>query len=210
MAHEPSHDAAYLDDSYVAGNRSLRAYYREISFGALTVQATIVPTWWRSVRTLGYYGDDRATVDDANGSIYQLVSEAVALADPTVDFSAFDADGNDIVDHLIVVHAGGAQEEEPEDVTRIWSHQWSVPSLFADGERISGYVMVGEGSPVGVLAHEFAHDLAGLPDLYDLDESSEGGVGRWDLMAQGAWNGFPYGTSPAHLSAWSRIRLGWT
>ena len=212
VAHDAVHDAAYLDGTFNAAGpdaRSLRAYYEEVSFGALTVQATVVPTWWPSVRTMGYYGDDGANVDDANGSVYDLVSETVQLADPFVDFSTFDADGNDIVDHLVVVHAGGAQEEEPENVTRIWSHQWSIPSLFLDGVWISEYIMVSEESPVGVVAHEFAHDLGSLPDLYDIDESSEGGVGRWDLMAQGAWNGFPAGSSPSHLSAWSRIRLGW-
>jgi immune inhibitor A len=213
-AYDPANDAPSLDARFnVLGDSSVRAYFEEVSLGALTVQATIVPTWWTSARTMSSYGDDGANVDDANGSIYELVAETVALADPAVDFSAFDADANRIVDHLVVVHAGGAQEEEPENVTRIWSHRWTVPSLFADGVRIAGYIMVGESSPIGVVAHEFAHDL-GLPDLYDTtplgDPSSEGGVGRWDLMAHGAWNGYPPGSSPAHLSAWSRLRLGWT
>lgn len=212
VAHDAAHDAAYVDGTFNAAGpnaRSMRAYYEEVSFGALTVQATVVPTWWPSVRTMAYYGDDGAKLDDANGSIYDLITETVQLADPSVDFSTFDADGNDIVDHLVVVHAGGAQEEDPANVTRIWSHQWNIPSLFLDGVWISEYIMVSEDSPVGVVAHEFAHDLGSLPDLYDTDESSEGGVGRWDLMAQGAWNGFPAGASPAHVSAWSRIRLGW-
>src|SRR6185295_3095633 len=66
---------------------------------------------------------------------------------------------------------------------------------------------------IGVFCHEFGHVL-GLPDLYDLDgnpDDSEG-VGEWDLMASGVYNhlsGHPAGSSPAHMSAWSRIRLGW-
>src|SRR3990172_4614613 len=71
VAHDAVHDAAYLDGTFNAAGpdaRSLRAYYEEVSFGALTVQATVVPTWWPSVRTMGYYGDDGANVDDANRS----------------------------------------------------------------------------------------------------------------------------------------------
>src|SRR3989441_12194011 len=69
------------------------------------------------------------------------------------------------------------------------------------------YTMVSEDSPLGVVAHEFGHDL-GLPDLYDTDYSSAG-AGLWDLMWGGSWTGVPAGPSPAHFSAWSKIRLGW-
>src|SRR5438105_4268739 len=47
-----------------------------------------------------------------------------------------------------------------------------------------------------------------LPDLYDTDGSSHG-AGIWDPMAEGSWNGNPAGSSPAHMSAWSLMRLGW-
>jgi hypothetical protein len=79
--------------------------------------------------------------------------------------------------------------------------------LVADGVQIYGYVMISEDSPFGVLAHEFGHDL-GLPDLYDTDGSSLG-VGIWDVMGSGSWNGAPRGTSPSHFGAWSKIQLGW-
>ncbi|MGQ0797080.1 MAG: immune inhibitor A domain-containing protein, partial [Methanobacteriota archaeon] len=131
---DATHDAAYYEAAYNAAGPSagsVRAYYEEVSFGGLTVQATIVPTWWSSTRTMGYYGDDGSNVDDANGSIYYLVAEAVRLADPSVDFSTFDADGDGIVDHIVVVHAGGAQEEEPTNEALIWSHRWVV----VDGDR---------------------------------------------------------------------------
>jgi hypothetical protein len=59
----------------------------------------------------------------------------------------------------------------------------------------------------GVFCHELGH-VFGLPDLYDRDYSSNG-IGRWSLMASGAWNG-SLGDSPAHPDAWSRIQLGFT
>src|SRR3989475_9179157 len=67
--------------------------------------------------------------------------------------------------------------------------------------------MISEDSPLGVMAHEFGHDLA-LPDLYDTDGSSDG-AGVWDPMSLGAWNGAPRGSSPAEFSAWSKTRLEW-
>ncbi len=83
--------------------------------------------------------------------------------------------------------------------------------------------------PLGVYVHEFGHWL-GLPDLYCtglvclLD-----GVGKWSLMGDGIYNADPssqadqasastcatvksqciYGSSPAHLDAWSKVFLGW-
>jgi hypothetical protein len=60
---------------------------------------------------------------------------------------------------------------------------------------------------LGVYAHELGHDL-GLPDLYDTDGSTEG-IGVWDIMSTGSWNGSPRGTSPAHFGAWCKIKLGW-
>jgi uncharacterized repeat protein (TIGR01451 family) len=71
---------------------------------------------------------------------------------------------------------------------------------------------------IGVICHEVAHGLWGLPDLYDVGLSSNG-IGQWGLMSYGNWNGpakpNPYvgfavtdGTSPALPSAWSRIVAG--
>ena len=221
ITREPSHDAAFFDDYFnnaTPAAHSLRAFYRESSYGKLTIDATIVPTWFTSVHPMEYYGKDSATaVDSANGPIYNLVVEAVRAADPTVDFRAFDADGDGVVDHLVVIHAGPGQENHANMTDAIWSHSWAVydadpsqpglQSLIVDGVQVFRYTMISESSPLGVMAHEFGHDL-GLPDLYDTDGSSDG-AGVWDTMALGAWNGAPRGSSPAELSAWSKLRLGW-
>jgi len=81
-----------------------------------------------------------------------------------------------------------------------------------DGVSYSKAMIVPEtesqgAATVGVFAHEFAH-LLGLPDLYDPYRTYDY-VGRWELMAKGVWNGNPPGSSPAHMLAWSKIRLGW-
>jgi len=213
VVHEPTHDQTFFDRFFndtSPGAQSMRAFYAEASYGALTINATIVPMWFVSSYTMAYYGQDGLPgVDAANGPIYNLVTESVRAADPFVNFSAFDTDRNGVVDHLMVVHAGAGQESHANQTDLIWSHSWVVggPSLIVDGVRVSGYTMVSEDSPLGVSVHEFGHDL-GLPDLYDTDYSSDG-AGIWDVMSEGAWNGAPRGSNPAMFSAWSKIHLGW-
>src|SRR5205823_4152280 len=216
-----SHDGGYFDSRLNATGgsvHSVRSYYQEVSRGALTLNATVISTWFTSAHPMSYYGTDSSTgVDDANGPIYRLVVEAVHLADPSVNFAPFDTNGDGVVDHLMVVHAGAGQESNPGQKDLIWSHRWDVldadpttpgsQSLTADGVQIFGYTMDSEDFVIGTVAHEFGHDL-GLRDLYDTDGSSEG-AGVWDIMAGGSWNGAPAGSSPAHFSAWSLLQLGW-
>ncbi len=213
VLHDPAHDAGFFDRLFndaSPGALSMHAFYAQASYGALSINATIVPTWFVSNRTMAYYGQDGlSAVDSANGPIYNLVTEAVRAADPVVNFSAFDSDGDGVVDHLMIVHAGPAQEEHANQTDLIWSHSWAVasPSLIVDGVQVYKYTMISEDSPVGVPVHEFGHDL-GLPDLYDTDYSSDG-AGIWDPMSEGPWNGEPHGSSPAMFSAWSKVQLGW-
>src|SRR5256886_7025856 len=221
VAPNAAHNGTYFDErlNAVGGSlHSVRSYYQEVSRGALTVNATVFPMWFHSVHPMSYYGADSASgVDDANGRIYRLVTEAVQAADSSVDFAMFDTNRDGVVDHLMVVHAGPGQESSPSNKDLIWSHRWDVldadpttpgsQSLTADGVQIYGYTMESEDFVIGTVAHEFGHDL-GLPDLYDTDGSSAG-AGVWDTMSLGSWNGNPAGSSPAHMSAWSLMRLGW-
>src|SRR5437870_3593351 len=129
-----AHDANYFDGrlNAAAPTHSVRSYYQEVSLGALTVNATVIPMWFHSAHPMSYYGRDSASgIDDANGPIYRLVTEAVQAADPSVNFAQFDTDG------------------------------------------------------------------------------SSAGAGIWDIMSLGSWTGTPAGSSPAHISAWSLLRLGW-
>ena len=61
---------------------------------------------------------------------------------------------------------------------------------------------------IGTFAHEYSHVL-GLPDLYSHNVSYHG-IGDWGLMATGSHNKKNIsGDLPAHMSAWSKIELGW-
>jgi len=142
-------------------------------------------------------------------------------------------DDDGFVDGVFVVHAGPGAEETSSG-SDIYSHKWTIVGQgyssqdvgFAGPIMVSDYTtepekwagLVPHTSPnlimsVGTFCHEFGHVL-GLPDLYDttgLTTSSEG-LGEWDLMAAGNFTHAPgetLGTSPAHMSAWCKQRLGW-
>lgn len=210
-----------------SGNSSMKDYYEEVSYGAFSVSAgpAGVRGWYPAVNTHDYYGTNVAG-NDAHPA--ELVIEAVAAADLDIDFSAYDLDGDCYVDVVAIVHQGGG-EEASGTATDIWSHRWNLFSAnyYGDGTgvyttndtaacgliKIDDYIIQpeilwGEMQTMGVFAHEYGHAL-GLPDLYDTDNSSEG-IGDWGLMASGSWNRVDRsGDSPAHLSAWSKYKLGW-
>ncbi|MBS7645973.1 M6 family metalloprotease domain-containing protein [Candidatus Bathyarchaeota archaeon] len=183
------------------------SYYREVSHGRAWLEADVVG-WYRLDKSLSYYGRDGRMVDDPNfdGSIdsWWLLRDAVAVADPYVNFSRYDK--------LVVIHAGYGQESS-KNSNDIWSVAYigGVWTKTRDGNSFYGGALVPEmeaqgASPLGVACHELAH-LIGLLDLYG--RNGESYVGRWSLMDRGLWNGDPPGSSPAHPDAWSRIRLEW-
>jgi len=196
------HGSSYTTSFFENKLSRMNDYYEEISYDNLSITGQ-VSDWVTSDQTLGYYGNPSGGSHDSN--MGELVIEAVLKADPIVDFSQFDEDGNGYVDHLIIVHAA-PDEASSGNPIHIWSHKSQVGgSTVVDGKRILHYTMVSESSAVGTYCHEFLHDL-GMPDLYDYEYDSHG-IGKWGLMAAGAHlNG---GNTPAHPSAYCKVELGW-
>ncbi|VAX32635.1 hypothetical protein MNBD_NITROSPIRAE02-384 [hydrothermal vent metagenome] len=217
------------------GNKSMKDYYEEVSYGAFSISPgpAGVVGWYTAANIHDYYGaNDAKGWDKWPGD---LVYEAVAAADAAVDFSAYDSDGNCYVDVVGIVHQGTG-EEVGESSADIWSHSWDLVSArnsgysnygaytsddsdtaCPDGYIVNDYIIMPELyqstpsatlSTIGVFTHEYAHAL-GVPDLYDTDGSSSG-IGKWGLMGAGTWNYVStLGDTPAHMSAWSKYRLGW-
>ncbi len=163
-----------------------------------------------------------------------LTKSAIQAADVFVDFDAYDTDGNNFISanelHVVVVAAGNETAYGGpinSCVPSLWAHHWSMTLTAApvvDGVTVAsplfdgGYTQFGEmhcdgvsnhQATVGVVAHEMGHDI-GLPDLYDIDGSSNG-IGLWSIMAGGAWldNGGFAGSLPSLPDAFSRIYSGW-
>src|SRR3712207_312202 len=129
-----------------------------------------------------------------------LLQHAVAGADDTVDFGAYDNDGADgvpnsgdddgFVDAAFVIYAGTSAAQGGGGA--IWPHAWqhevatSDPAAGGGTIKVSRYAALpeqvddgvdGDLLTVGLAAHEFGHIL-GLPDLHDTDETGAHGVGN--------------------------------
>ena len=160
-------------------------WLRTTSYGRVSIVLNPVLRWIRMPRPADSYGY-------ARGFTYELhrryIADAIAAADPTVDFSQTDA--------VYVV--------APRTPLISFSPTFrGAPGVFAaDGRNLGPAVTFGlDAYTYGktVLPHETSH-MFGLPDLY-LYSGSHAAVGTWDFMG----NIF----QPTDLFAWHRLKLGW-
>jgi len=162
---------------------------------------------FRASQNMAYYGNN------TNGNPWGLISEAVTLADPSVNYANYDNDNDGTVDGVYVIFAGHG-EEAGAGADAIWSHMSSI-NVTKDGKRISTYACSpehrgGSGTSItriGVICHEFGH-VMGSRDFYDTNGSTDGsyeGTGSWDLMAGGSWGGG--GVTPAHHNPYNKVYL---
>ncbi|MFO7614067.1 MAG: M6 family metalloprotease domain-containing protein, partial [Bacteroidales bacterium] len=190
---------------------SVKDYYAENSYGQFNLTVDIAGPYQAS-NTHAYYGQNSGTDKDIN--VRELITEAVNLADPDVDFSDYDNDNDGNVDGIYVIYAG-YNEAEGGGANSIWYHAWSIPTVNLDGVDISAYSCSAEYkgnsgtniSGIGNICHEFGH-VMGAPDFYDIDYETGGqysGTGRWDVMASGNFNGDR--DCPAHYNPYVKAYL---
>lgn len=186
--------------------KSVREYFAEVTNGLIDLTGEVVGPF-RLPKKLSEYANGASGMGGASPNAQTMAYDAAVAANPTVNFTPYDNDGNGFVDAFIVIHAGTGAEtnSNPND---IWSHKWVLAggALTVDSTKIYAYLTVPEDCRIGVCAHELGHLLFGFPDLYDTDNSSEG-IGNWCLMAAGSWGGG--GDAPCHPSAWCKANQGW-
>ncbi len=210
MEETPEHFEELFFSTGTLEHGSVREFYAEATNGLVEITGDVVGPY-RMPQTIEWYanhnfGINRPPAPGGTTRARNLAHDAAVAADPDVDFGPYDNDANGYVDAFIFVHAG-AGGEQSGDSGDIWSHKWTLGNVMTvDETKIFGYLTIPENAKVGVCAHELGHLLFGFPDLYDVDDTSEG-VGRWCLMGAGSWNGG--GDVPAHPSAWCKANQGW-
>ena len=176
-------------------------YYRNVSYGKITLTGDISESWILLPHNMSYYGDYDGRNDHSSGA-RALIDDAIKEIDPLKDFRGFNC--------VLVVHAG-EDEAYSQEVTDIWSWGYweGLSATTSDGITFDQGAVVSEFNSLGCFCHEFGH-IIGLPDLYNYDfNSSQRFVENWGLMGYGCQNGNPPGSKPAHILSWGKMFLGW-
>lgn len=162
-------------------------------------------------QSYAYYGQRK----EAN--IGEMVQEACLGVSDSVDFSRYDWNGDGEAEEVFVLYAGyGQADYDPNNEYLIWPLMSSLEDdgikLKLNGTRINTYACANELSPSGRLAgigtfcHEFSHCM-GFPDVYDVQDKGSYGMGSWDLMDAGNYNGDSF--RPAGYTAYEKMVCGW-
>ncbi|MBR4808669.1 MAG: M6 family metalloprotease domain-containing protein [Bacteroidales bacterium] len=176
--------------------------------------------------TQAFYGGTNPSSGSDDKAAEALFQAAVQLdTTTTIDFSQYDADGDGLIDMVLMYYAGENQAEGGGAYT-IWPHQWDMysawyyghdvdPNYNFDGKKLRKYFCTSEINYAGTMAgigttcHEFAHSL-GLPDVYDINYESNGysgGTYDYDTMCSGSYNN--EGMTPPFFNAFELELLGW-
>lgn len=217
-----------VSNSYGVCTGSVRDFYSDCSNGLFVPEFDVIgPVKINS----SMYGEKWSDMQE-NGDysyIIKLMAEVIDAADPDVDFSKYDGDGDGVVDLVYIIFAGLSSNFGGNDPRLIWPHQsdffnpnatsWANFYLRKDGKQLGHYACSAElygtsqGNTlngIGTIVHEFGHVL-GLPDFYDSDYEDSGGEsifpGEWTVMAGGGY--LNYGRTPAVYTLFERYALGW-
>ena len=207
---------------------SVHDYFMAQSYGQFNLSFDVIGPVTVS-QPFAYYGSNSTEAGGTDRHPGQMVSEAVLLADPDVNFADYDWDGDGYVEQVVLVYAGYSEAQSPGNPSLLWPHEWSLSaagdygdgggSLFRDGVWVDTYACSSElrdstGTAldgIGTACHEFSHCL-GLPDLYDTDRTDGSGYGMsmWSVMDEGMYAGRDYcGTTPSGYTSYERMCCGW-
>ena len=129
------------------------------------------------------YGYNSSTLYDAG------LDEAlrVACIQTRADFSAYDNDGDGLIDNICIITAGKS-EADGAGASCIWPQHIYLHdrggTLSLGSKTADSFSVCTEFSPDGTFCHEFAHSF-GLQDMYDTDGKLSGGTskGLWGKLS---------------------------
>lgn len=204
------------DENYSGNNfrGSIKDYFKAQSHGLFELDFDVAGIC-QLQHTYAYYGKNSNDNDVRAG---EMVAEACLWAhEHGINFSKYDWNGDGEVDQVFVLYAGHG-EASYKDPNTIWPHMYKLSAsdygktLSLDGVTVDTYAcsseLNGDGNldGIGTFCHEFSHCM-GFPDLYDTSYAGWFGMGDFDLMCSGSYNGD--GICPAGYSAYEKAECGW-
>lgn len=190
-------------NSTTAGYNSMRNYFVETSYTALTVSTTMYPTppgstvvSYQDSHPRGYYQPYDATTNSAgytggddgsdrtNREHALLVGAINSVASQVPSGLNIDGDNDGNVDNVCFIVSGSPTGW----ASLLWPHKWDLytQTVYLQGnKRVYTYNFQLQNSlnssGVGVLCHEMQHSL-GMPDLYHYTDNGIDPVYTWDVM----------------------------
>lgn len=193
---------------------SVRDYFLAQSNGNLDLEFDVAGPVTLS-QPYSYYGRN----EDAK--VGEMIHDACVAVDGEVNFSQYDWNNDGVAEEVFVLFAGYGQADHSSNDNYIWPHMHSLSgydyykdtTLTLDNTVIDVYACANELNAddaldgIGTFCHEFSHCM-GLPDMYDTNESGNYGMGSWDLMDYGCYNG--NGRVPAGYTGYEKMACGWS
>lgn len=184
---------------------SVYDYYYISSYGALTLDITVLDDWFRPANTSTYY--EQATYDyygsDVEIGDQLIIDEALAYLESRMDLSEFDSDNNGTIDSIVLVNT----LDIDGDTNFKWAYRyWNIYTdsdeyyYEYDGVRANDYLWMSCGflheeydesgdvnydvsNPINTYTaiHEFGHVL-GADDYYNTASEGEHPMDGCDVM----------------------------
>lgn len=205
------------DENYSGNNfrGSIKDYFKAQSHGLFELDFDVAGIC-QLQHPYAYYGRNNSEEEDVKPG--EMVAEACLWAhEQGFDFSKYDWNGDGEVDQVFVLYAGHG-EASYKDANTVWPHMFYLSAsdygkpLSLDGVTVDTYAcsseLNGDGNldGIGTFCHEFSHCM-GFPDLYDTSYAGWFGMGDFDLMCSGSYNGDS--KCPAGYSAYEKAECDW-
>lgn len=197
----PASESSGPTQAEILLNDIARDYLSQLSGSNTQVHIDVSSRVTRASGSLPDYGSDtNGNRDmDSNGDFLpmKLAEEAVIDQMSYADWDEYDLNDDGIVDRLLILHTSKGQEESPGQTSNIWSHftRFDTSIEVENGIEVEHYTMASirtGSSGMGTILHEMMHQM-GAMDLYPVHEAGHlndwKGIGDWDIMASGNWNG---------------------
>lgn len=206
---------------------SVNDYFADMSRGTFDLQFDVFGPV-RVSNSATYYGGQSPLFGgfDYAGDLFTEALQKAA-ADFDINWSDYDWDDDGEIEEVFFLYAGYGQATGGPTGT-IWPHAWTLDEAYSGGAGGRGGMSLGGvyinqyacgnelyGSSgtthmgMGVFCHEFSHCM-GLPDMYDTNYGGNYGMGDWDLLDHGSYNGpNGIGECPAAWTSYERNFAGW-
>ncbi|MEI6169001.1 MAG: M6 family metalloprotease domain-containing protein [bacterium] len=190
-------------------NGSVKQYFYDNSKGLLTY-TNVVTAYIRVPHPKSYYNDTalscatqgRLLVTDALNAMKALPNYATTI------LPLFNGLSEDSWHDVVACNVFFAGSDSGVWDQGLWPNSYALAASLSlgNGKSVYSYQItdIGTSLEIGTFCHENGHMLCDYPDIYDYDNSSEGGAGVFCLMNSGG-----HGGNPSQICAYLKRASGW-